>query len=61
MSRAEALKLAEKEIARFKDGFYGDLAADEVYGNVWSMLIDQGCTNDIAQDAVEHFLAAFNI
>lgn len=59
-TKTEALQFAEKEIARFKDGFYGDLAVEDVYGNVWTTLIDQGCTREIAQEAVEHFLAAFN-
>lgn len=60
-TRQEALEFAEKEFARFEDGFYGDLAADEVYGNVWSTLIDQGCSRVIAQDATDHFLALARI
>lgn len=59
-TKTEAIEFAEKEIARFKDGFYGDLGVEDVYGNVWTTLIDQGCARGIAQDAVEHFLDAFN-
>lgn len=55
-TKTEAMEFAAKEVARFKDGFYGDLGAEDVYGNVWDTLIDQGCSRATAQDAVEFFL-----